>query len=147
MNDLTRRNAVKLLAGGSVLASSPMLGAAPPAIGALAAATTPPAIPDAAWEATTGTTPAATSPVLLARVARCRSWDTSVYLVAPGLRGYAQLTPQAFALAAACQAAGRPVAMRHGGHDPRWAQDSGLFRGVVLAIDAKDLDPEGDSWQ
>ena len=134
---------MKMLAGGSVLASGSLLRAAPPTEGAPADLAGPVVIPDTVWDVTTSVRPPATSAVILARVARCRSWDGSVYLAAPGLGGYAQLSPHAFAIAAACQAADRPVAMRYRGHDPRWAQGCGRFDGVVLAIDPRDLDVEG----
>jgi hypothetical protein len=143
MNEVTRRNAMKMLAGGTVLATG-TLAATPRAADPLArpAARAPGAVPvdNAAWRVETGQTPAATSPVAMATVSRCRSWDGSVYLHAgPELCGYVQLTPQAFALAAACQAAERPIAMRHWGHDPRWAGGAGRFAGVVLAIDRRDF--------
>lgn len=146
MTDLTRRNAVKLLAGGSLFASGSALGAASSTTGSPLAPADFAVLPAAARACATSAPPPATSPVLLARVFRCRSWDGSVYLATPSASGYAQLAPHAFAIAAACQAAGRPLAMRHAGHDPRWSQGSGLFHGVVVAIDPEDLEPQGAPW-
>lgn len=145
MNDLTRRNAVKLLAGSSVLAGGSVLSAAKPA-DCQAEAVAPPEIPPEARLAETSPVLPTLSPTMLARVLRCRSWDSCVYLAAKGTAGYAQLTPAAFAIAAACQAAGRPVAMRHGGHEANWGNGAGMFRGVVLAVEPADFDEAGEAW-
>lgn len=147
MKDLTRRNAVKWLAGGSVLAGGTVLSTAKPSNPAMDSQASPPQVPAVAREAETGPRPPEASRILLAEVLRCRSWDASVYLAAEGIAGYAQLTPHAYAIAAACQASGRRVAMRYGGHEPLWAQGAGLFHAVVLAIDPTDFDTEGDVWQ
>jgi hypothetical protein len=137
MSELTRRDAVGLLAGGSMLGANGLLGSAQGPAAAPAPAGL--ALPPAARAACTAPVPALAGRPLLAQVARCRSFDACVYLDAGSVRGYALLTPAGFALAAACQAAGRPVAMKFREHEPDWQQGAGRFHGVVLAIDAGDL--------
>ncbi|MBL8696296.1 MAG: hypothetical protein JNJ88_19525 [Planctomycetes bacterium] len=156
MTDLTRRNAVRLLAGGSVLASGTLLGggafAAPPVPGSSASSGNAPDLPATARTAKTTPPPAVPGTLLQAHVGRCRSWDSSVYLSAGRARGFAQLSPAAFAIAAACQAAGRPVAMKFTEYEPDWNGGAGRFHGVVLAIDPQDLtsnptqESEGGPW-
>lgn len=76
----------------------------------------------------------------LARVSRVRSWDASVYLaVTDGTRGFVALSPAAFAIAAACHAAGRPMAVRTWGHDAAWGDGAGRFDGAACAVDLADL--------
>lgn len=80
-----------------------------------------------------------------ATVLHCRSWDGHVYLyVNEQVRGFVALSAPGLAIAAACQAAERPVAVMHWGHDPRWGGGVGRFEGALLAMDARDL-PEGPS--
>jgi hypothetical protein len=75
-----------------------------------------------------------------ALVLHCRSWDGHVYLyLSERVRGFAPVNGAGFAIAAACQAAGRPVAVRHWGHDAAWGGGVGLFEGALLAIEAADL--------
>jgi len=82
------------------------------------------------------------SPVRQARVLLCRSWDRSVYLyVDAQVKGFAELDETGFALAAACQAADRPVALRYWGHAPEWGS-VGRFDGVVMSVDPRDLQTE-----
>lgn len=150
MTDLTRRNAVRLLAGGSVLASSTILGggafAASPEPSASARSGDAPQLPDAARSAQSAPPPAVPGSLLQAHVGRCRSWDSSVYLSAGRARGFAQLSPAAFAIAAACQAARRPVAMKFTEYEPDWNGGAGRFHGVALAIDPQDLEIAGGPW-
>jgi hypothetical protein len=83
------------------------------------------------------------NPVRAAMVLHCRSWSRQVYLhVDASVRGFVAVTPEGFAIAAACQAAGRPVAVRYWGHDPRWSGGAGRFDGAVLALDPLDLPDE-----
>lgn len=141
MTELTRRNAVGLLAGGSVLGSGTLLrGSDAPDAASAVSRPAYAALPAAARAASTAPTPLLPSRTLVARVARCRSWDASVYLVTEAGSGFAALTPAGFAIAAACQAAGRPVAMQFTEHEPLWQDGAGRFHGVALAIDPQDLD-------
>ena len=79
-------------------------------------------------------------PVREARVLLCRSWDRSVYLyVDDQTKGFASLDEAGFAIAAACQAADRPVSVRYWGHAPEWGA-VGRFDGVLLAVDGRDLE-------
>lgn len=150
MSEVTRRKAIQQLAGGSVLASAGV-------VAATAAAPAPTPVPDAPGTPTDpailrldGNPPPPTSPIALAKVSRCRSWDHCVYLDAgPGLRGYTQLTASGFAIAAAAQASGRRIAFRHHGHEPHWADGIGRFTGVAIAFDRRDfaddvVTPTGD---
>lgn len=83
-----------------------------------------------------------------ATVMLCRSFDTQVYLHFDAQRrGFVALDARGFAVAAACQAAGRKVAMLAWGHDPDACDGLGRFDGALLAVDALDLpgaDPLGD---
>lgn len=146
MSEVTRRRAIQQLAGGTILASASV--AAATAVGTGSTGGQDPATPsDPAVLRVEGRLPPATSPVAIAKVSRCRSWDTSVYLDAgPALRGYAQLTPAGFAIASAAQAAGRKVAFRHHGHQPHWADGAGCFEGAVLAFDRRDLGDDATSF-
>ncbi|HZE98853.1 MAG TPA: hypothetical protein VE981_17730 [Planctomycetota bacterium] len=74
-----------------------------------------------------------------AHVLLCRSWDSTVYLyVSDRVKGFVTLSAQGLSIAAACQAAGRRVAVRYWGHEPLWA-DAGHFEGALLALDVRDL--------
>jgi len=78
-----------------------------------------------------------------AMVLHCRSWDGHVYLyMDQSVRGFVAVNGPAFAIAAACQAAGRPVAVKHWGHDAAWGGGVGRFEGALLAMDARDLPEE-----
>ena len=82
-------------------------------------------------------------PVRIAYVMHCRCWDGSIYLsIDPSTHGFVHVSDRAFAIAAACQAAGRPVAVKCWGHDPDWAGGVGRFEGAILAIDRRDLEPQ-----
>lgn len=142
MSDLTRRNVMKALAGGTVLATA--AGNAAPAGPASDHVPTADEVPSTPRMGGTGAP--RTSRVVLGMVSRCRSWECSIYLhVGPDLHGYVQVTPQAFAVAAACQAAGRPVAFRYWDHDPHWADGAGRFAGATLAVDRRDFEDAGDA--
>ena len=150
MTQVTRREAVRELAAGAAVAGAG--GLAAPAAGATSAAGAGDF--DVATEATFAAarrSGAAGEPrtwrTAAARVAHCRSWDSSVYLhVDPSTRGFVRLSPQGFAIAAAAQAAGRAVAVRCWGHDALADDGVGRFEGAQVAFDPRDL-PEapGDS--
>jgi hypothetical protein len=142
-SEVTRREAFKVLAIGAA-------GAAAGAGEALAA----PAGPGAARGRSSGlreVTEATTrmegepaiperNPPCLATVLRVRSWSRQAYLhVSDEVRGFVALPPEGLAIAAACQAAGRPAAVRYWGHDPSWNGGAGRFEGAVLAVDPQDL--------
>lgn len=79
------------------------------------------------------------NPVCLAAVLHCRSWQRQAYLyISETVRGFVGLCPDGFAIAAACQAAGRRVAVRYFGHQPSAHRGAGRFAGAVLAIDPND---------
>ncbi len=79
-----------------------------------------------------------------AHVLLVRSWDRQVYLyVDEGFRGFVALDETAFAVAAACQAAGRRVAVQAWGYAPGWG-GVGRFDGVRLAVDLRDF-PAGSA--
>ena len=138
MSDVTRRDAFLALASGAVLATGREATAA--------------ATPDASAHLETARQIAArsgaplprgeTTSAAFATVHLCRSWDQSVYLrVDARVRGFATVNAGALAIAAACQAAGRPVAVRYWGSEPEWMQ-VGRFAGVLLAVEASDLPPD-----
>lgn len=165
-SDVTRRESLKFVAAG-------VAGAAVGAVGPSAAAGIPPASGHiakaraaAAIKALARSTPPAATlaaivaevdrldrdvvvpegnPVCLAAVLHCRSWQRQVYLyISESVRGFVGLGPEGFALAAACQAAGRHVAVRYFGHQPAAHRGAGRFAGAVVAIDPSDLgDPSG----
>jgi hypothetical protein len=75
----------------------------------------------------------------LAEVHLCRSWDRSLYLyVDERVHGFVATTEEGFALACACQAAGRRVAALLWGCEPAWG-GVGRFAGAHLAVDLSDL--------
>lgn len=87
---------------------------------------------------TEGTMPgmvATTAEVLL-----CRSWDSRIYLlVDEAFGGFASVDARGLAIAAACQAAGRRVAVGYWGHEAAAAGGLGHFAAVQLAVDPRDL--------
>lgn len=145
MTDLTRRNALKALAVAAV-ATGAGAGAAAAACatdGGLPPGQLPEAAVRAAREAASrlGSPAQGRGPgsIAEAHVVLCRAWDRLVYLyVDEDVRGFAPVTESAFAVAAACRAAGRRVALQHWGYDPGWA-GVGRFEGVLLAVDRTDL--------
>lgn len=149
MSEVTRRKAIQQLAGGSVLASAGAVAATTATLAPVPVPHGPGAPIDPAILRLDGNPPPVTSPIALAKVSRCRSWDHCVYLDAgPALRGYTQLTASGFAIAAAAQASGCRIAFRHQGHDPHWADGVGRFAGAAIAFDprdfADDVAPTGD---
>ncbi|MBX3464878.1 MAG: hypothetical protein KF830_17050 [Planctomycetes bacterium] len=81
----------------------------------------------------------------LATVTACRSWDGRVHLqLADGRSGLCVPEPRGFALAAAAQAAGRPVHVRCWGHDAAAEGGVGCFAGALLALDPADLATDDD---
>jgi hypothetical protein len=127
-------------------ASSPAAPGTPASAAAAQPAPVPAAQDAADRQAARVAVPERNTPCL-ATVRHCRSFRREVYLhVSEQLRGFVVLTPEAFALAAACQAAGRPVAACWWGHDPLHDGGAGRFEGAVLALDLADL-PGGDGAQ
>ena len=146
MNELTRRDAVKAIAAGAALSA-----AAPPAHAALQPA--PPRIGERSLETSLRAAHLTACPVECREsnpiregyVLHCRSWDSTIYLfVDEHLKGFIPVNPHAFAIAAAAQAADRPLAVRYWGHDPHWCGGAGRFDGALLAFDRRDL-PSGES--
>ena len=140
MTQVTRREAVRALAAGAAVAGAG--GLAAPAAGAAGADDFP--IASEATFAAARRSGAAGEPrtwrTATARVAHCRSWDSSVYLhVDPSTRGFVRLSPQGFAIAAAAQAAGRAIAVRCWGHDPVADDGAGRFEGAQVAFDPRDF--------
>lgn len=146
MTDLSSRRAFVALAAGAAVAAGSV-----PAAGAAAAAPDAPsdAAVQAAREAAGAIAPAPErrpdAATAEARVLLCRSWDSTVYLyVSERVKGFVSLTPAAFTIAAACQAADRRVAVRYWGHEREWA-GVGRFDGALLALDVRDLPADGRS--
>ena len=151
MNELTRRHAVKALAAGAVFAAGATLAEArnslraqtDPATGPIDSAL--PASFRAAQLTACPVEPRESNPIRDAYVLHCRSWDSSIYLyVDEQLKGFVPVTAQGFSLAAAAQAADRPLAVRYWGHNPRWCDGAGKFDGALLAFDRRDLPQSGD---
>lgn len=141
MTELTRRTAILGLAAGAAAAGT---------IGTPGAEARTVAPTDAAAQAARDAArrlgasaerpPAGT--VGEARVLLCRSWDNQVYLqVSDAVKGFVAVDDRAFAVAAACQAANRKVAVQYWGHSAEWA-GAGRFDGVLLAMDVRDLPGE-----
>lgn len=81
------------------------------------------------------------SPVLAANVGSCRSWSREVLLqVADGCSGLVGVDAFGYALACAAQAAGKPLFVRHWGHDAAAELGLGRFAGALFALDPLDLD-------
>ena len=143
MTQVSRREAVRALAAGAAVAGAG--GLAAPAAGASGAAGADGF--DAAMEETFAAARRSgaigeprTWRTAAARVAHCRSWDSSVYLhVDPSTRGFVRLSPQGFAIAAAAQAAGRAIAVRCWGHDAVADGGVGRFEGAQVAFDPRDF--------
>lgn len=150
-HDVTRRDAFKVLAtgaAGAVIGAAANAEAASPSQSSRHPLPTSksPAAFDAARHLAGGIVIPESNPACLAMVSHCRSWSREVYLqVSEQVRGFVTLTAEGFALAAACQAAGRPVAMRYWGHEPRFHDGAGRFDGAVVAVDLRDLPGESAS--
>jgi hypothetical protein len=144
MTDLSSRRAFVALAAGAAVAAGSTTGSAAPASDAPSEAEV-----QAAREAARRLTPAperrADAVTAEARILLCRSWDSMVYLyVSEKVKGFVSVSPQAFALAAACQAADRRVAVRYWGHEREWG-GAGRFEGALFAVDVRDLPTESGS--
>jgi hypothetical protein len=142
MSLLTRRDAVLALATGSTALAAQPAAAREPAAPALETAAQ--AARDAA--ARFGVPCERPGPLrtVQAHVLLVRSWDRQVYLFADeGFRGFVALDETAFAVAAACQAAGRPAAVQAWGYAPAWG-GVGRFDGARLALDARDFPAGSD---
>lgn len=152
-NNVTRRDAFKTLATG--VAGAVIGVAANPAVASAQRFADQAAVPcDAVQLASFNTAQQMAddiavpecNPACLATVMHCRSWSRQVYLhVSEQIHGFVTLTPEGFALTAACQAAGRPVATRYWGHEPHWNGGVGRFEGAVVAVDLRDLPGESPS--
>lgn len=145
MNDLSSRRAFVALAAGAAVAAGSSPVAAAPAGDAPSEAEV-----RAAREAARRLSPAperrSDAVTAEARILLCRSWDSMVYVyVNEQVKGFVAVNPQAFALAAACQAADRRVAVRYWGHDREWA-GAGRFEGALFAADVRDLPTEPGSY-
>ncbi|MBK9386308.1 MAG: hypothetical protein IPN34_15965 [Planctomycetes bacterium] len=146
MSSLDRRDLMRFVAGGAaVTAAVPALATASEVSAAA------PLAPDLASERTRTAERlpigAAAAPIRgEATVGLCRSFDAQIYLqLGKRVRGFVAVEARGFAIAAACQAAGRKVAVQAWGHDPDANGGLGHFDGAVLAIDACDL-PGADSF-
>ena len=134
MRKLNRRDVLRSAAGAAVVGSATLPQAttgkpAPrrPATTRRAAMAAAPAVPEANLPC-------------LAMVEQCRSWSREVYLVVDGdIRGYVEVGAEGMAIAAACQAQGRPAAVRYWGHEPQARRGLGAFAGALLALELHDL--------
>lgn len=138
MTRTNRRELIRSLAGGAALtAAAGTFAAESRAAARPADATAPerhPRLPAAADAAMPGMR-TATAEVLL-----CRSWDSRIYLLVDDeFGGFAGVEPRGLAIAAACQAAGRRVAVGYWGHEPGAEGGLGRFGAVHLAVDPRDL--------
>jgi hypothetical protein len=145
MSDVSRREAFLTLAAGAtgvtVAAASGAMAAPAPA---RASMMPPPHVSQAVAEAAQRLArEVERRPVMRegeAMVLQCRSWEGHVYLyISERVRGFVPVSGAGFAIATACQAAGRPVGVKHWGHDASWGDGVGRFEGALLAIDALDL--------
>ena len=144
MIQVTRREAVRAIAAGAAVAGAG--GLAAPAAAADGLMTGSDAAYAVARQSGAFGEPRAFV-TAIARVAHCRSWDSSVYVhVDPSTHGFVRLSPQGFAVAAAAQAAGRPVAVRYWGHDAVADNGVGRFEGAHVALDPLDF-PESPGRQ
>lgn len=132
MADLTRRDAVMALA-----AAAAGVAATRPAAAQDRAAIVAQAAREAA--ARHGVQAPADARIAEAQVLLVRSWERTAYVyVDDGFRGFIALDETGFAIAAACQAAGRRVALQAWGYAPEWA-GVGRFDGARLALDVRDF--------
>lgn len=149
MTELNRRDVIRAVAAGSAVAGTAMVAssrrpatATPTAAEVRRAhrlATTRAALQRAMPGETCGL-----SPVQSATIAGCRSLDTQVLLeLADGRTGLVALDPRGFAVAAAAQAAARPVCVRTWGHEPDAEAGIGRFAGALLAFAPEDLGSGG----
>jgi hypothetical protein len=130
MNDLSRRNALLAAAAAAVAAGS-TAHAAP--------AGDAPDLRAAREAALRFASDRLASPILSARVFLCRSWDRQAFFyVDERVRGFAALSAEAFAIAAAAQAADRPLAFQYRGFAPA-SGGAGRFEEVRLALDPRDF--------
>ena len=123
MSTIDRRGVLRVFAAGSACAAG----------GPLAAQSAP---------APTSVVLDPTAPLLLgwADVEHCRSSSTEIYLRFDDThRGFLAVDARGFAIAAACQAAGRPLAAQVWGHEAAAALGAGRFAGGVLAMQIHDL--------
>ncbi len=136
MSEFSRRHAFKAMAVGAVAVAGSIEARAEDSTSSLDAA-----VAAARAVARRGDRIGAHT-VAAVRVFLCRSWDRQVYFHVDDLcKGFAALDEAGFAIAAACQAAGRPVALQYLDHQPAW-NGVGRFEGVLLAMDVRDLPAE-----
>lgn len=163
MGELSRREAVKSLASGTIAGVA--LGGAVGGTAASALAAAGPArtggtgtqaistglaieVRDVAGRLAITPTIGAGAVVGEAQILAIRSWSREVYLhLGDTCRGMVTLSETGLAIVAACKAAGRPVAACVWGHEPDFA-GVGRFGGAVVAMDVADLPPiEGGARQ
>lgn len=144
MNELNRRELIRHSAVGAALAGTASAMVRPEAGPASAGGR----VPSGAMGAVSGVAAARDHEVVLpeaccvewAAVSHARSLGREVYLTLDGgRRGFVELGPEGFAIAVACQAAGRPVAVRCWGHEPAACMGAGRFLGAVVAVEAGDV--------
>lgn len=141
MSSLDRRDLMRFVAGGAaVTAVAPALASAREVS---TAAPLSSADLDAERTRTAEILPIGTASAPIqgeATVGLCRSFDAQIYLqLGKRVRGFVAVDARGFAIAAACQAAGRKVAVQAWGYDADANGGLGRFDGAVLAIDARDL--------
>jgi hypothetical protein len=128
VNGVTRRDALRLAAAGAAVTVGATAALAQGRPGDSRDKLPPPPAPRDA------------STARLAYVLHCRSWDKHVYLyLDENLKGFVEVDDRAFAIAAACEVASRPVAVKYWGYDPNWSDGSGRFDGVLMAMDERDF--------
>lgn len=148
MSELNRRDVIRAVAAGTAVAGTAMAatGARPGVPGPSAAdlrRTHQLALTRAALQRSVPGETCGLSAVQRATVLGCRSFDGQVLLeVADGARGLVGLELRGFAVAAAAQAAGRPLHVRYWGHEPQAEAGLGRFAGALLAFEADDLVPD-----
>lgn len=145
MSELNRRDVIRAVAAGTAVAGTAMAAtsgrpaAVVPTAAELRRAHRLAATRVALQRAVPGET-CGLSPVQSSIVAGCRSFDGQVLLeLDDGRTGLVALDPRGFAVAAAAQAAGRPLCVRTWGHEPEAEAGIGRFAGALLAFAAEDL--------
>lgn len=141
MTGLNRRDVIRVAAAGAALAggavASSRAGAAPPTPLQRARHSS---LQQAVLRFDHAGLRRGLSPVVAATVALCRSWSREVLLqTADGCSGLLSVDAFAYALACAAQAAGRPLHVRHWGHDAAAELGLGRFDGALMALDPLDL--------
>ena len=153
MRDVSRRDAFKTLAAGAAV-TAPVIALGTNRASAAAMTGSANAIPahvaelirQAAQKIATKVERRPQAIMAMARVMQCRSWEGRIYLyVDSSTMGFVNVNERALAIAAAAQAADRPVAVKVWGHDPGWASGAGRFDGALVALELEDLPAEPPS--